>query len=234
MDKNLEFKIPGTEITIPIVLLPQSKKDKKSGQWIQLPPAPYMKVPQRLVWFNIEKPDWIMETEVELEGDSYVRFKCTIKDPSGKIMRTARKSKTIQTDKDYESAETGAIGRCLALLGYGTQYAEQDMEEDDLADAPSEGIKKAPQQSEVAKAYFEAIQDEDLPNFDELPAEKPGGNPTKDRAFKVGKHKGKLFSEVADPNYIHWVKGEVEHNLNKCGADLKDFYGYLKDRGVIK
>lgn len=121
------FTIPGTHIALPILLL----RGKR-----------YMEVAQRLVWFNHEKDTWIIETEVEAESKDFVRFKAIIKNPEGKVMRVARKSKIIKDIKDYESCETGAIGRALALMGYGTQFAVDDISEgDDLSDAP---VVKAP------------------------------------------------------------------------------------------
>lgn len=133
----IKFKIPNTEIYIDIVMLPQFKKDKQ-GNWNELPPSPYMKVPQRLVWFNLEKPNWVIETNL-LTSDGYVQANCVIKNPEGMVMRTAHKTVKISDAKSYDSAETGAIGRCLALLGYGTQYAVQDLEEtdDEPVDAPT-------------------------------------------------------------------------------------------------
>lgn len=116
------FTIPGTEITLPILMLHGKR---------------YMEVAQRLVWFNYEKSDWILETEIELEDKDFIRFKAIVRNPEGQVMRMARKSKVIKDPKDYESCETGAIGRVLAFLGYGAQYASEDLSEgEDLADAP--------------------------------------------------------------------------------------------------
>lgn len=126
-----EFQIPGHTITVPIMVLHEKR---------------YLQVAQRLVWFNLEKQDWIIETEIEkewvhLEKFLTVRFKCVIKDPSGKIMRVARKTKVVDSETDYESCETGAVGRALSLLGYGTAY-DKDMDEGDVVDAPQAIIEK--------------------------------------------------------------------------------------------
>ena len=84
--------------------------------------------------------------------------------------------------------------------------------------------------------YFEAFPPDEVPEVkatDMFPGLKIDPS-TLDRKFNVGKHKGKKFSEVNDPSYISWVKSEVDHNLAKCGPDLKEFYAYQKEKGVIK
>lgn len=129
--KYEDFVIPGhPNIVVPIMILHGKK---------------YLQVAQRLVWFNLEKQDWTIETEIEKEWQIkdilVARFKCIIKDPSGRVMRVARKTKTIQDPKDYESCETGSIGRALSLMGYGTAYSE-DMDEDEVVDSPQPSTLK--------------------------------------------------------------------------------------------
>lgn len=134
----IKFKIPGQEVVIDIVLLPQWKKDN-NDKWVEQAPVPYMKVPQRLVWFNLEKSNWRIETNVVEVKEGYVQANCVIKDPEGNVMRTAHKTLKYQGEKDWDAAETGAIGRALAMLGYGTQYASNELEEadEDPVDAPT-------------------------------------------------------------------------------------------------
>ncbi len=92
----------------------------------------YLQVAHRLVWFRQEKPLWAIETTI-LEG----LVLATVKDESGRIISTAHKS---IGSKQYaiESAETGAIGRALAMVGYGTAHCGDELlEGDELADAPT-------------------------------------------------------------------------------------------------
>ena len=57
----------------------------------------------------------------------------------GNIIVTARKKETVIGLPEYiEKAETGAIGRALAMCGYGTLQASEFDEQDLLADAPVE------------------------------------------------------------------------------------------------
>jgi hypothetical protein len=66
-----------------------------------------------------------------------------IKDASGRIIATARKRETENGFPDYiEKAETGAVGRALAMCGYGTLQAPEFDEGERLADAPFAQEKK--------------------------------------------------------------------------------------------
>ena len=69
-------------------------------------------------------------------------MKAIIKDATGRIIATARKKETEVGFPDYiEKAETGAIGRALAMCGYGTLQAPEFDESDRLADTPVEKTK---------------------------------------------------------------------------------------------
>ena len=64
-------------------------------------------------------------------------MKATIKDMLGTVSATARKKETEIGFPNYiEKAETGAIGRALAMFGYGTLQAPEFDEQERLADAP--------------------------------------------------------------------------------------------------
>ena len=64
-------------------------------------------------------------------------MKAVIKDMAGVVIATARKKETEIGFSDYiEKAETGAVGRALAIGGYGTLQAPEFEEQDRLADAP--------------------------------------------------------------------------------------------------
>lgn len=87
----------------------------------------YLEVKWRLVWLRAEHPDAIIHTEmVSHEGHEAVfRAKVTIPDGGA---ATGWGSEDASGFGDYiEKAETKAIGRALAALGYGTQFC-QDFE----------------------------------------------------------------------------------------------------------
>jgi hypothetical protein len=97
----------------------------------------YLEVKYRLVWFREEHPDWSIETEIK-RNDNETVSKATIRDTSGRIMAQAHKVEDKQGFNDHtEKSETGAIGRALALCGYGTQFCADELDEGDrIVDAP--------------------------------------------------------------------------------------------------
>src|SRR5688572_23971455 len=104
----------------------------------------YLPVAARIAWFRKDHPYWSIVTRVEKWGDKAVVMKAVIKDMQGSVIATARKKETEIGFPDYiEKAETGAIGRALAMCGYGTLQAPEFDEQDRLADAPVENAKNA-------------------------------------------------------------------------------------------
>jgi hypothetical protein len=122
----------------------------------------YLPVQWRLVWFRSIYPNGSVETEmlhldlereVEAAADVWNEekqqaekmvkrskglaiFKATVKDDLGGI-GTGTKSETAANFPDFiEAAETGAIGRALASLGFGTQFAPELQEEQRIVDSP--------------------------------------------------------------------------------------------------
>jgi hypothetical protein len=80
---------------------------------------------------------------VEQLADKAVVMKAIIRDMQGTIIATARKKETEAGFPDYiEKAETGAVGRALAMCGYGTLQAPEFDEAERLADAPIERGKQ--------------------------------------------------------------------------------------------
>lgn len=108
---------------------------------LDLKGKPYLQVPWRIVWLREDHPDWVFDVTFPVLDDKKVMAKATILDEKGAIRATAHKVEHFAHFADaVEKAETGAIGRALGMLGYGTQFAI-DLEEDRLADAPLESVK---------------------------------------------------------------------------------------------
>lgn len=114
---------------------------------MELQGKPYLQVAHRILWFREDHPDWVIECTFEFRYNdvtknlSYILAKATICDETGKVRSTSHRIET-KVD-DLEKAETGAIGRALGFLGYGTQFATDIMEEGvKLADAPIEPAKQ--------------------------------------------------------------------------------------------
>lgn len=105
----------------------------------------YLQVAHRLVWFREDHPTGAIRTILKAtqgEGkDEYAVFQAEIHvmtDKGMMLVSTAHKKETRGGFEDFmEKAETGAVGRALALLGYGTQFTSDELEEGErLADAP--------------------------------------------------------------------------------------------------
>jgi hypothetical protein len=103
----------------------------------------YLDVKWRLVWLRTEHPDASIVTEHITIDDASAVFRATVAIPNGGSA-TGYGSETRSDFVDYiEKAETKSIGRALAALGYGTQFAlDFDLEEGPegrpIADAPVE------------------------------------------------------------------------------------------------
>jgi hypothetical protein len=98
--------------------LPKTKKvvgDNGQVRW-EKTETDYLLVAARIAWFRREHPLWSIITEVEQLANKAVVMKATIKDMLGTVIATARKKETETGFPDYiEKAETGAIGRALAI-----------------------------------------------------------------------------------------------------------------------
>lgn len=124
----------------------------------------YLPVAWRLVWFREQCPNGTIDTEeiiVDLDREvtveayvwnqekrrsekvqktaaGYARFKAVITDGKGG-RATGTGSECAADFGDYiEKAETKAVGRALAMLGYGTQFAPELNEEHRIVDSPVE------------------------------------------------------------------------------------------------
>jgi hypothetical protein len=99
--------------------------------FINLKGKQYLPVAPRIAWFRDECPDWTVNTYAvpELSGADYCTFAAEILDNNGRLIAKAHKTEHEKHFADYrEKAETGAIGRALALCGFGTLFA-QELEE---------------------------------------------------------------------------------------------------------
>lgn len=124
--------------------------------------ADYLPVQWRLVWFRNECPQGTIETEMvlldldrETEEETYVWnaekrrsekviktakgiavFRAIAKDGKGGIATGTKSEKAASFSDFIEKAETGSVGRALAALGYGTQFAPELNEEHRIVDSP--------------------------------------------------------------------------------------------------
>lgn len=116
-------------------------------------PQDYLPAWARVLWLRHEHPTAQVVTEEILVTDVYARFKCTITLPNGAIA-TAHAAEFKSEFPDYlEKAETSALSRACAVLGYGTEGAH------DLGDALREVPPPAqPERVSVSDVMIPAAQ----------------------------------------------------------------------------
>ncbi|ABU96996.1 hypothetical protein P74p46 [Thermus phage P74-26] len=136
----------------------------------------YLQVAYRILWLNETEPRFDLHTELvkETEWEDRGRkvreavFKATVTlfDEQGQVKKrvVGWGSETSTDFGDFrEKAETKAIGRALALAGFGTQFAVADFDEGEdtspvdgtkgpnLADSPVKPVKAAPKPASAPK-----------------------------------------------------------------------------------
>lgn len=115
----------------------------------------YLPVQWRLVWFRSACPHGSIETEMlhlDLDRDTeeevlvwnaerrrnekimkhakgFVIFRAVVKDGQGGVGTGTKSEKAASFPDFIEKAETGAIGRALAALGFGTQFTGDEWDE---------------------------------------------------------------------------------------------------------
>lgn len=113
----------------------------------------YLMVGFRILWFREENPEGSIQTEIVQLGADFAIVKAHIYKNINNIqllVAQATKKEDLKGFGDFiEKAETGAVGRALALAGYGTQFSLPELDEGErLADAPlvSVGISSSASQ----------------------------------------------------------------------------------------
>jgi hypothetical protein len=94
----------------------------------------YLEVKWRLAWLRSEHPDAVVTTQLETHDGDRAIFSAKVEIPNGGSA-TGWGSETSGSFGNYiEKAETKAIGRALAALGFGTQFCT------DFDDGPETGV----------------------------------------------------------------------------------------------
>lgn len=97
----------------------------------------YLQVMWRLVWFREDKPLWCIDTNLEQLTENHAVFSAKIYDENGVQKSAGYGSESVKDFRDFiEKAETKAVGRALAMLGYGTQFAPEMDEGERIVDSP--------------------------------------------------------------------------------------------------
>ena len=193
----------------------------------------YLEVKYRLVWFREEHPDWSIETEILSVTEQSAYARALIRDEQGRIIATSHKYETKQGFPDFiEKAETGAIGRALALIGYGTQFCADELDEGErIVDSPVDyiGGRKAEQEAvpadEKAQAASETV--EAKANVQDAEEKATAVDPGDYRVTFGKKYKGMRLRDIPRneiESYVEWLEGSAE----KKGVPLSDEVRFLK------
>lgn len=186
---------------------------------------PYLQVAHRIVWFREEHPDASIDTSFVSISDSSAVARAVVS-YAGKVMSTAHKREDAKHFGDFtEKAETGAIGRALALLGYGTQFTGEDFEEGDrLADSP------------IAPVYIKPIDRPAFYNDPNHPANNGDGFKADDTSLDTWKCKA-TNSEYKDKKFydlpLEKWKGYYDWFANKYGGEGRKIPGYAEEIKVM-
>jgi len=138
----------------------------------------YLPVQWRICWFREACPQGTIETEMvhldmdkEMEEEAFVWnnekrrsekvmktgrgvaiFRAVVKDGKGGIATGTKMEKAVSFGDYVEKSETGAIGRALAALGYGTAGAPELNEGERIVDSPVDSQERqtsAPTKAEL-------------------------------------------------------------------------------------
>ena len=128
---------------------------------MQLKGKDYLQVAWRLVWFRQDHPDWAIDASIlEMDADHAI-FKAVICDENGVQKCSGHGSESKRDFGDFlEKAETKAIGRALAMLGYGTQFTGDELDEGErIVDSPVT-LGSAEKAQEIGKKKLEQMNAE--------------------------------------------------------------------------
>ena len=199
----------------------------------------YLEVKYRLVWFREDHPDWAIETELLSVTEMSAYARAAIKDEHGRIIATSHKFETKKGFPDFiEKAETGSIGRALALIGYGTQFCADELDEGSrIVDAPVESFAT---RSAARDTYYDgdpgptearksdAKPQENVRNKAGHDADKATGKDPGDYQIMFGKkYKGLKLRDISRhelESYLEWL----EENATTKGMPLSEEARFLK------
>lgn len=88
--------------------------------------ADYLDVKWRLAWMRSEHPNAQIETELLRDDEDGALFKAVVRLPDGGSSMAHAGVPRERSAGHVEQAETKAVGRALAALGYGAEFTDDD------------------------------------------------------------------------------------------------------------
>src|SRR5690606_22880776 len=145
--------------------------------------------------------------------------KAVIRDATGRIVATSHKAETVNGFPDFlEKAETGAVGRALALIGYGTQFCADELDEGArIVDSP---VDRVPTPVSALSTDLSRESAAARPSAAEgfgagpVSEESLAGTDLGEFVVRFGrKYMGKRLKEIPQrdiESYVAWLKSESE------------------------
>ena len=171
----------------------------------------YLQVMWRLVWFREVRPLWSIEPEIIEMDDKHAVFRAVIRDEAGTVKCIGHGSESQRDFGDFiEKAETKAVGRALAMLGYGTQFTASELDE-------GERIVDSPVVRNGSRAAAQAVGRAKLAELDAKMAEQT--------AMPIGKvteaQKAYIQQHASDADYLNIMQkyGPELERLSAKGAE---------------
>ena len=123
------------------------KDARGQEQWVE-EQHQYLDVKYRLLWFRQIYPEGYVDTVEVTVNERLARIEAVVYDrDGGKKLGKGRRQVMAADFRDYvEKAETQAIGRALAVAGFGTQFCDELDEGDSVADSPVTEKQRKPDQ----------------------------------------------------------------------------------------
>lgn len=109
----------------------------------------YLEVKWRIAWFRDAHPEGLITTELVPGPPNVAIFRATVsKEIEGALATGYGSCRFDQFDAPFEKAETKAIGRALAALGFGVQFAGDDFADDTVQAPPPRQQQQQPRQQQ--------------------------------------------------------------------------------------
>jgi hypothetical protein len=110
----------------------------------------YLEVKWRIAWMRDQNPTWGIDT-IPMQVGGVLVVKAIITNEDGRQMasglatvREAASNRESWSGREFEKAETAALGRALAVAGYGTQFTNDFDEGEYLSDSPVQPKQNPP------------------------------------------------------------------------------------------